>query len=144
MGMNELVPLSLGTAFPSHPLHHALCVNAKPPLFLPSSPLWQSLLGYHLPDQPCQCFHSSSSRACMKIARVPQATTAASGNQLRHSGRKIHSALVGDLGCPGSQLSCVFWPQTTCSGAQRGNGREETPWSQIIRQYWGCHIVPSL
>lgn len=80
----------------------------------------------------------------MKIARVPQATTAAGGNQLGHSGRKTNSALAGDFGCPGSQLGGLFWPQTTCSGAQRGNGREETPWSQIIRHSWGCHIVPSL
>lgn len=95
------------------------------------------------PTSP-ECFHSSSSGACMKIARVPQATTAASGNQLGHSGRKTNSALAGDLGCPGSQLGCLFWPQTTCSGAQRRNGQEETPWSQILCQSWVCHIVPSL
>lgn len=102
MNRNGPVLLLLGTVFPATLLHltlRAVC-ECRASLLQPSTSLWHSLLEYHLSDQPCQSFHSSSSRAYMKIASVPRATTAASGNW---SVRKTNTAWLVILAARGAR-----------------------------------------
>lgn len=127
MNRNGPVLLRRAQSFPapssSHLTLRAVC-ECRASLLQPSTSLWHSLLEYHLSDQPCQSFHSSSSRAYMKIASVPRATTAASGNW---SARKTNTALAGDPGCPGSALGCPPGLRLPALEPQGETGRKRLP-----------------
>lgn len=117
-----------------------LCVNAEPPSLplLPSSPLWQSLLEYHLSDQPCQ----RVSTAPRLWQAVPQATTAAGGNQPGGGGGAGSSlqgkqtlpllAILADQGASWSALQASDHLLWSPKGKQAGRDSLQPDWPSVL------------